>query len=420
MGGQAPIWANQIVVPLPAGIAPVAVTPWTARLADPEVEDAYRTSHFADDRRRFRYLLLFIALVAALNLAGDGHAVWASGIALNWGWIPQLVLLVMALASIAFVGWTKSPYSLERFAVAIAVIGIGVTLASLVLHPRLGVIWPVVMLGAPIVIYLCLPVRLIAITALAVGHTLIVPLTWGLSAGGAPAADDVYRVALRLVLVNVLGFSVANTLQRGQRIQFAQNCLLQRLLATDSLTGIPNRRYFDYALAGEWRRCARARTPLSLLAIDVDHFKAFNDAYGHVQGDTCLRRVAAVLMQAGRRPGDLVARYGGEEFFCLLPNTDQAGAMSVATRLKAALHDAGIAHRCSPLGDRLTMSIGVATAYPPQGSPEALVDFADRLLYVAKNQGRDRIVADAFNSLPSPAETSEFEARSATERTEAS
>ena len=394
MSGQGSFPARQINLPLPSDATPVAVAPWTARLVDPEVEDAYRTSQFADDRRRFRYLLLFVALVASLNLAGDGYVVWSTGIDLHWAWVPQIILFAGSAGGIALVTRLKSPYSLERFAIAFAALGIGVTFASLAVHPRLGVIWPVVMLGAPIIIYLCLPIRLTIITALAVGHTAIVPLTWGLSASGAPAADDVYRVVLRLVLVNVLGFSVANTLQRSQRIQFAQNCLLQRLLATDSLTGIPNRRYFDHALADEWRRCARARTPLSLLAIDVDHFKAFNDAYGHVQGDACLRQVANVLMQAGRRPGDLVARYGGEEFFCLLPNTDHGGAMSVATRLRAALREAAIAHRASPLGDHLTMSIGAATAHPPQGSPEALVDLADRLLYVAKNQGRDRVVAD--------------------------
>jgi diguanylate cyclase (GGDEF)-like protein len=128
--------------------------------------------------------------------------------------------------------------------------------------------------------------------------------------------------------------------------------------------------------------------------IDVDFFKAYNDHHGHVEGDDCLRRVAALLIEAGRRPGDLVARYGGEEFACLLTDTDAAGAVHVAKRLQAAIVAANVTNPGSPHGGRLTISIGAATARPPAGQAEMLVALADRALYAAKGKGRNTIVGE--------------------------
>jgi diguanylate cyclase (GGDEF)-like protein len=283
----------------------------------------------------------------------------------------------------------------------------GTTLALLVVHPRLGSIWGALMPGIIIIIYFCVPLRLSTMMALAVGYTLVVPLTWSISVGPPPTADDMYRSVLRMILANVLGFSVINTLFRSQRIQFAQNRLLQHLLSTDSLTGIANRRHFDHMLREEWRRCARNGTPLSLLMIDVDYFKRYNDYLGHVQGDECLRRLAAILTRVGRRPGDLVARYGGEEFVYLLPDTNAEGAVEVAERLRADVQAAGISHPASPLGLCVTVSIGVASAQPPAGALNDLVALADRALYVAKEEGRNRIVAGATGeAVPQPLQAS--------------
>lgn len=388
MGIERPVESKQAVVPLPADMKPVEVTHWTVQLDDPELEAAYRDSRLADDRRRFRFVLLFIGLAAALNIAGDLYAVRYLGLELGWGLVPHSVLLAAASGAILLVSRVGTPRALERFAIFFAIAGIGCTFALLCLHPRLGAIWPTVMAGVLIIIYFCLPLPFTTMVVLAAGYTLIVPLTFILSVGPAPAPDDIYRAGLRLFLANVLGLSVASTLQRSQRLQFAQNRLLQQLLSTDSLTGIANRRHFDYALVDEWRRCARAGKPLSLLMIDVDHFKAFNDARGHLQGDECLRRVAGLLSQAARRPGDLVARYGGEEFVCLLTDTNATGALLVAGRLQAAIDEACISHPNSPLGPHLTISIGAATAHPPAQSPESLVALADRLLYAAKERGR--------------------------------
>ena len=387
--------------------APVAVTRWTAQLVDAACERDYRLNRFADDRRRFQFVLLFVGLAAGLNLAGDVYAVRYSGVDLGLGLIPQIAFLCTALVAALLTLRVGSPWSLERLTIVFAVVGMTTTLATLSLHPRLGAIWPTMTAGAVIVACLCLPLRFTIMVMLAAGYSVIAPLTWTISVGPTPPLEDMYRAVLRLMLANVLGLTVANTLQRSQRIQFAQNRLLQTLLLTDALTGIANRRHFDQVLRDEWRRCARAGTPLSLLMIDVDCFKAYNDRLGHLQGDDCLRRIAALLIPAGRRPGDLMARYGGEEFVCLLPNTDTEGAVLVAERLHFNVQHAHIAHPASPVGPRVTVSIGVATARPPAQSVEILLELADRALYVAKEEGRNRIVAgDAGKSVPQPVQVS--------------
>lgn len=174
----------------------------------------------------------------------------------------------------------------------------------------------------------------------------------------------------------------------------AQEDFLRSLVFVDGLTGVANRRRFDEALLSEWRQCRRAGTPLALLMIDIDHFKRYNDHYGHPTGDACLQQVAAVLKAAMQRASDLVARYGGEEFVCLLPGCDQAPALAKAQALQAALAAQGIAHEASPTAAWVTLSIGVAVAQPQAGgSPAALVAAADAALYSAKHRGRNCISA---------------------------
>ena len=174
----------------------------------------------------------------------------------------------------------------------------------------------------------------------------------------------------------------------------AQEDFLRSLVFVDGLTGVANRRRFDEALLSEWRQCRRAGTPLALLMIDIDHFKRYNDHYGHPTGDACLQQVAAVLKAAMQRACDLVARYGGEEFVCLLPGCDQAPALAKAQALQAALAAQGIAHEASPTAAWVTLSIGVAVAQPQAGgSPAALVAAADAALYSAKHRGRNCISA---------------------------
>jgi diguanylate cyclase (GGDEF)-like protein len=172
------------------------------------------------------------------------------------------------------------------------------------------------------------------------------------------------------------------------------NHRLEQLSQTDGLTGAANRRHFDQALRAEWTRAARNATSLALALVDIDQFKRYNDAYGHQEGDRCLRQVAAALARGTLRPGDLVARYGGEEFAVILANTDLAGARLVGERLRSEVAALAIPHAKSSVGPTLTLSVGVASHFPGgYDSAEALVEAADRALYRAKEQGRNRVEA---------------------------
>ena len=171
---------------------------------------------------------------------------------------------------------------------------------------------------------------------------------------------------------------------------------LERLAACDGLTGIANRRSFDEKLAHEWLRARRDKSPVALLMLDVDHFKLFNDHYGHQAGDDCLRRIAECLAAIVLRPGDLVARYGGEEFAVVLPSVDIMGAQMVAQRMRDAVRSLAIPHAHSAFGV-VTLSIGVSSVIPhPDVSHDALVKMADTALYQAKHAGRDRAVVAAM------------------------
>jgi len=168
---------------------------------------------------------------------------------------------------------------------------------------------------------------------------------------------------------------------------------LEKLSRQDGLTGIANRRYFDSYLVTEVRRGARERQPLSLILSDVDHFKAFNDCYGHQAGDDCLRRVAAALSSAGRRPADLAARYGGEEFAMVLPGTVLEGAIDVAQAVSRVIEGLAIPHARSAVNPKVTLSQGIVSLTPEkETSSEDLIQRADQALYLAKQQGRNRYV----------------------------
>lgn len=166
----------------------------------------------------------------------------------------------------------------------------------------------------------------------------------------------------------------------------------QRLCLVDGLTGIANRRHFDDFLHREWRMARRNRTALSLVILDIDYFKRFNDHYGHQSGDTSLRQVAELIQRHARRPGDLAARYGGEEFALILSDTRLEQAVEIADRIRLAVQGLAIPHACSPLGDVLTLSAGVAVAYPDgSDSEEVLIALADKGLYGAKERGRNQV-----------------------------
>jgi two-component system, chemotaxis family, response regulator WspR len=181
-------------------------------------------------------------------------------------------------------------------------------------------------------------------------------------------------------------------LRRSQQELLKANLELRRLTHSDGLTGLSNRRYLDEFLGAEWRRGLRERTEVSLLMIDVDYFKPYNDTYGHVAGDNVLRTVAATIRREISQPRDLVARFGGEEFAVVLPGTGSGGARLLAEKMRRDVAALALPHAGSAVSGHLTISIGVATLTPAEDIAEtALIEEADAALYRAKRDGRDRV-----------------------------
>ncbi len=217
-----------------------------------------------------------------------------------------------------------------------------------------------------------------------------VGVIWGTTAGGDYVDRD-------LALLEAFGAYLSLALQRASLRE--QKSKLEELVAVDALTGVANRRAFDVALAREWARAMRAKRPLAIALLDIDHFKRFNDTYGHREGDACLQRVARACSASSVRTSDLFARYGGEEFATILPDTDDRAARVAADRIRSAVETLAIPHTGSSDGI-VTASVGVASMIPTRGShPSDLVERADRGLYRAKGTGRNRVVlVDAENA----------------------
>jgi diguanylate cyclase (GGDEF)-like protein/PAS domain S-box-containing protein len=196
--------------------------------------------------------------------------------------------------------------------------------------------------------------------------------------------------------------AVVETL-RDMTLQKLAQSALQELANHDGLTGIANRRAFDDTLKLEWRRTMRDVQPLSLLMVDVDHFKNYNDGYGHLAGDECLKKVATAMSDQMQRASDLVARYGGEEFVVILPNSSLDGAAIVAEKLRAAIESLKIPFVNSALG-HVTVSVGIASVMPSlAGDSWQLISTADAALYRAKASGRNRVVSMQVEALTSAA-----------------
>jgi diguanylate cyclase (GGDEF)-like protein len=180
--------------------------------------------------------------------------------------------------------------------------------------------------------------------------------------------------------------------EREEELRIA-NRHLEELASLDGLSGLANRRGFDVRLAAEWKRASQLGQPLALLMVDVDHFKLYNDHYGHVEGDACLRTVGDTLSMVTIHDAVLVARYGGEEFALLLPGIDTDKAVEVAERARRAIESLGIVNAAAA-SHRVTVSIGVAARLPAAGEDSsALVEAADSALYAAKRRGRNAVVA---------------------------
>lgn len=180
--------------------------------------------------------------------------------------------------------------------------------------------------------------------------------------------------------------------------------VLTKLSLIDQLTGVANRRAFDQTKEQEFKRAKRNRRPISLLLFDVDHFKKYNDAYGHQAGDLCLRSVAQEVLHTMKRPGDMLARYGGEEFAIILPDTDSAGARVIGQRVIDGIAALNIRHEYNSAGPSVTVSVGSSTytGNDPSCDSKQLVELADKALYEAKRTGRNRLVWVVIDKSDSP------------------
>ncbi|MEO0769026.1 MAG: diguanylate cyclase [Cyanobacteria bacterium J06649_4] len=214
---------------------------------------------------------------------------------------------------------------------------------------------------------------------------------WGVMALALPSRE----VWTESAIAAVQSLSTELTLVMGQSRQYQEllvaNRELQKLALSDGLTSLANRRRFDEHLSDEWNRLARDKRPLSLILCDLDHFKRYNDAFGHPAGDRCLIRVARALLSGPQRPADLVARYGGEEFAIILPNTDTHGAWRIAQKIHESIRALQMPHAPETEEPYVTVTMGVSTIIPGHdNTPQMLLQASDLALYYAKQQGRNR------------------------------
>ena len=207
-----------------------------------------------------------------------------------------------------------------------------------------------------------------------------------------PATQAIYN-SLVLLFTNIIGATVCYTLERANRTHYLEARLLTEMASRDGLTGIHNRRALDDHINTVWEQAVRDQVPLALLLIDIDHFKAYNDYFGHQAGDECLKRVALKLTRCARRPLEFTGRYGGEEFAIVLFDARREYVEEVSRRIQSAMELGAFKHPLSPVNKTLTVSIGAACVVPgEQRSQFGFIQLADEALYEAKGRGRNRVV----------------------------
>jgi diguanylate cyclase (GGDEF)-like protein len=285
--------------------------------------------------------------------------------------------------------WYHKLYPLASLASA-PIFGIGVTVIAIIAATHgVSLISSVVL----VTIYIYFMLGLLFYQALASALLVFFAYLVIAPSYGLPSAVMLVDIGV-LVFSNILGALVCYTLERANRTNFLEERLLTEMASRDGLTGINNRRVFDEHLARIWPQAIRDRIPLALMLIDIDHFKAYNDCYGHQVGDECLRQVAWCLMRSARRPLDVTTRYGGEEFAIVLYDARREHIEDVARKIQTGIEALAIEHIASPLQHkRVTVSIGAACVDPVSGrSHYGFIQLADEALYAAKERGRDRVV----------------------------
>jgi len=359
----------------------------------PELENEFQTFHLERVRSRVRFFQLAIC---ALAIAEALHLVVMDGVPINdvlFGWLGVVVPACL------FLVWASWSSNYERiylplarvvvpvFAIASA---IGVAGRSVGGHPD-----PFYFLTTYSIALFFLGGQLFR-EALFATAAMIITCGATLAYTGQDVASLIYHVVV-LSITGAVGAFVYRGVERQLRTSFLERGLMGELVARDGLTGLKNRGAFDDYFPRMWQQALRDRRSLALLLIDVDHFKPYNDRYGHQAGDQTLRRVAQVVQGFARRPLDIAARYGGEEFVLALFDLSAQSVRELADQLRRAIHDLNISHEDSPTAPFVTASIGVAIVAPRMGrSPDGAVQIADEALYSAKRSGRNCIsVVDA-------------------------
>ena len=353
----------------------------------PGLERAFQAFHSKRSRARVRFFQLAIgllAIAAAVKLTVL-DAVPLHDVALGW-----LGLVVPACLGLALASWSRFYERLYLPAARLLLPLIGTVAAfGIADRPIAGQPDPFYFLTTFSIAVFFLGGQLFR-EALLVNIFMVGALGLALAHAGWPAADVVYY-STELMITSAVGAFVYQGVERQLRTSFLERGLLSEMVARDGLTGLKNRGAFDDDYARLWQQAVRDRRSLALLLIDVDHFKAYNDRYGHQAGDAALRRVAQVVQRFARRPLDIAARYGGEEFLVALFDLGAEHVREIAEELRESVQALGIQHDDSPAGV-VTASIGVSIVSPRIGrSAEGAVQLADEALYAAKRGGRNGI-----------------------------
>src|SRR6185437_1452129 len=359
----------------------------------PDLERLFQSFHLKSARTRVRFFQLALGLLAVAVAVKMTvlDSVPLSEVALGW-----LGLVIPTCVALAGVSWGRLyerlylPAARVLLPLIAAVAAIGVADRRIAGHPE-----PFCFLTTFSIAVFFLGGQLFR-EALLADAVMVGALGLAMAHAGWPAADVVYYTT-ELVITSAVGAFVYRGIERQLRTSFLERGVLSEMVARDGLTGLKNRGAFDDDYDRLWQQAMRDRRSLALLLIDVDHFKAYNDRYGHQAGDRALRRVAQVVQRFARRPLDVAARYGGEEFLLALYDLGAADVREIAEELRESVQKLGIQHDDSPAAV-VTASIGASIVSPRPGrSPEGAVQLADEALYAAKRGGRNGIrVVDCY------------------------
>src|SRR6185312_2000754 len=363
----------------------------------PELEKEFQTFHLERVRARVRFFQLAIC---ALAMTSAVHLIFMDGLSVNdvvYGWLGVVVPTCLFLVWASWSNYYEQIYlPLARVAVPVFAIAsaIGVANRAIAGHPD-----PLYFLTTYSIALFFLGGQLFREALLATG-AMIIAHGATLAYVGEPSASIVYHVVV-LTITGAVGAFVYRGVERQLRISFLERGLMGEMVARDGLTGLKNRGAFDDYFPRMWQQALRDRRSLALLLIDVDHFKAYNDRYGHQAGDQALRRVAEVVQGFARRPLDMAARYGGEEFVLALFDMTGEYVQEVAEELRNSIHALNITHEDSATALHVTASVGASIIVPRVGrSPEGAVQLADEALYSAKRSGRNAVaVMDAEHTM---------------------